>query len=345
MNYLSIKKKIENIILSRSNSYQFYKKEYEKNIKNKKNATPDIEALFNEIKEEFNDIKSTTDGYMDSSTYLLRTLLVDYELNDPKGILKCIHEISEELLVFIINICKNNNIVYWLDASSLLGAVRHEDFIPWDDEIDLGMMRKDYINFNQIIEKEISNYGLDDVLSVEFENNGNLNPFTRIIIKSNLIINDEKPILTILNVFPYDFLEEYNKKTRKMFKDSKSKFYNNLNNNVSLDDCLKEYYKELNVSLDETGYVLSSVDGRYPQEYFVFRTEGVFPLNQIKFRDIIVNSPNDTHYYLKKIYKDYLTLPRIVNIHDKVDSFRYTPNYEEIFNEVITKLHEVNSKF
>ena len=59
------------------------------------------------------------------------------------------------ILEEIDKICKRHNIEYWLDGGSLLGAIRHGGFIPWDDDIDIAMSLEDEKRFEQIAPKEL----------------------------------------------------------------------------------------------------------------------------------------------------------------------------------------------
>lgn len=60
-----------------------------------------------------------------------------------------------EVLQTIIEICKNHNLTYYAFYGTLLGAVRHKGFIPWDDDVDIAMKREDYTKFLQAAGKEL----------------------------------------------------------------------------------------------------------------------------------------------------------------------------------------------
>lgn len=60
-----------------------------------------------------------------------------------------------EVLQVVVNICEKYDITYHAFYGTLLGAVRHKGFIPWDDDIDIAMKREDYTRFLQIAGKEL----------------------------------------------------------------------------------------------------------------------------------------------------------------------------------------------
>ena len=58
--------------------------------------------------------------------------------------LKRLQDLELEMMLKIDEICKRHDLTYYLMGGTLIGAVRHQGFIPWDDDIDLGMPRPDY---------------------------------------------------------------------------------------------------------------------------------------------------------------------------------------------------------
>ena len=108
------------------------------------------------------------------------------------------------------SLCDKFGINWWLDGGTCLGAMRHKGFIPWDDDIDIGMMRSDYDRFCSIAPAE-----LPDGFSFHDSRNspGYAAMFCKVYKDGTLFENQEgrdsgSAMGIFVDVFPYDFLYE-----------------------------------------------------------------------------------------------------------------------------------------
>lgn len=83
--------------------------------------------------------------------------IIQMPKNEFKGysddVLNHLKEVELIILKDFIEICEKNQLNYFIFAGSALGAVRHQGFIPWDDEIDVAMLRKDYEKFLEVFDR------------------------------------------------------------------------------------------------------------------------------------------------------------------------------------------------
>lgn len=114
------------------------------------------------------------------------------------------------ILNVISDLCEQYDISWWLDGGTCLGAMRHKGFIPWDDDIDIGMMRSDYDRFCSIASRELPD-------GFSFHDSRNSSGYAAMFCKvykdgtrfENQEGRDSGSVMGIfIDVFPYDFLYE-----------------------------------------------------------------------------------------------------------------------------------------
>ena len=347
---MGIKKTLEEKILSRSNSYKFYKDYYEKHSGV---SNPKLEKQLKQLQKDFNDYKSKNDAYIDSANYLFNTLFIDYEMNNPTALLNNIQMMCKELLNLVGNICEKHDLTWWIAGGNLLGAVRHRNFVPWDDDMDIALMRKDYIVLYEVINEEIEKTGLDDIVKVHYRHrkidNCTINTFLQLSVK-HPISNRKNPVLGRVDVLPYDYIKDYNENT--IVDDhfnAKINFFRNLNKNMGFEYAINKLYDELNLSMEKTDKIIPGVEGSFGKnnlyKLVIFDTDEMFPIKQAQFGDSTLPVLNNPDHYLKKVYGDYLSVPKKVRTHSSVDTFRYATDAEEVFDKCYSRLKEVNDKF
>ena len=74
---------------------------------------------------------------------------------EKKTELKDVQKEALKILLAFRDICEKNGLNYYISGGTFLGAVRHGGFIPWDDDVDVAMPRKDFNRFLEIAEKEL----------------------------------------------------------------------------------------------------------------------------------------------------------------------------------------------
>ncbi len=107
--------------------------------------------------------------------------------NTYYGKLGTVQQILLGYLLEIDRICRKHHIRYFLAGGTLLGAVRHHGFIPWDDDADVMMLREDYDHFLEVVQQELP----DNIfLQLPETEKGNYNPFTKLRINNTMFATE-----------------------------------------------------------------------------------------------------------------------------------------------------------
>ena len=242
---------------------------------------------------------------------------------------------QRELEIFKVftDLCERYGIRYYLAGGTLLGAVRHKGFIPWDDDIDVNMPREDYDKLLSHAD-EIGASGDYKLAACEL---GNLNyPFAKIYDLHTgirkLYDHDETEKNLWIDIFPMDGLPDDEKEVERIFK--KTLFARHIlrvkqarvgEGKTPLRRLLKPAVKALCMPLsdarilnyinktcrtykvDDCGYMGGIANGYGPQE----RVPRKLYLKSVpmQFEDMTVSAPGCWEYYLKNLYGDYMKLP------------------------------------
>jgi len=236
-----------------------------------------------------------------------------------------------EMLIEFDAICKKHQLQYWLDSGTLLGAVRHQGFIPWDDDIDLSMPVEDYNKFLKIAKSELSSeiFFQTSQTDKDFK-------FDYIKLRSNKASivefhEKDKQIKyhqgVFVDIFPMLTLE--NTEANKKQYDSTFKKIRNVSSvslhtpdgidnpvtRASLVESLKQKHQGWGNDSSKVIY-----GGEMPDVAAWFDIAEVLPLTVIEFEGRLFSAPNNPAHYLHAIYDfDYSQLPpenkRIVHAH------------------------------
>lgn len=248
-----------------------------------------------------------------------------------------IQKIEFDILKRFADVCEKNNLRYYLCGGTLLGAIRHKGFIPWDDDIDILMPRPDFIRFQELSKNNI----MGNDLKVCSSYLGNLNdPFCK-IFNINTIMKKEYSEDSFdnhiwIDIFPMDGLPTSEKKVKRIFRKvavaraivrtikvrmeisdqiSKTKF-KAIMKRISqpilrligskrivayIDKLVQKY------NFDDSYYVGGIAFGYGPQEKMV--REDYVPVVKVEFEGHFFNAPGCWDVYLRNLYGDYMKLP------------------------------------
>ena len=289
-----------------------------------------------------------------------------------EGTLRNIQLLYVELLRFIDNVCKKYNLEYCLAYGTLIGAIRHKGFIPWDDDFDIIMIRKDYNKLIEVLPEEINKY---DIFKENCALTRLINAKENYFIDFNTIYDkklghDEyfnndpklgksiflqlgwlKPMVK-LDIFPFDYIKKdsidyYNKNYlghkyyfRKLYHDP----------NFSFDKEFNDRFEKLGFTLDETDFIAEGIDASESDDLGVFEKSVFFPTQTMKFEGYEFKCPNKPKEFIKRLYGDnIMDIPENIRMHgySEYNSTLFNSNEEmdKAFNDVISYLKEINDNF
>ena len=232
---------------------------------------------------------------------------------DPK-VLHQAQMIMLDMLEEVDRICRKHRLDYWLDSGTLLGAVRHGGFIPWDDDIDIGMPMEDYRRFCAIAPHELKpgialqSYTDDPDVYIDFvklrSDKGTL------IEQHHLKEKDRHDSRIFLDVFPFITIKKgrFHRILQKgIFVVIKLLNYNHLRQ-AKMRRWVIRMVNKLHRPEARSGMIVTGGEVADLPSYFDYDT--VFPTRNILFEGKEVRAPNKPDQYLTQLFgKSYMILP------------------------------------
>ena len=244
------------------------------------------------------------------------------------------------ILKKFIKICEKNNLRYYLCGGTLLGAIRHKGFIPWDDDIDIAMPREDYNSFCEVYKNKY--HETDDKFFIDLSSNHNV-PYGLITDKSIKITFNVTSSAAYkyawLDIFPIDGFPKSNilgaihirnflfKKVLYMFSnfedlpDQKHKWSLPKRVIVRIANKLKfhKLFRNRTMFFNWANNVLLKYSMYKTDKccilWGLYKYKDIFPTNwfgegvSVEFEGITANAPCKYDNYLKQLYGDYMVLP------------------------------------
>jgi lipopolysaccharide cholinephosphotransferase len=229
-----------------------------------------------------------------------------------------------EILEIVDAICKKHNIEYWLDGGSILGAVRHGGFIPWDDDIDIAMRQEELDRFIKIAPAELPKHLF---LQTAESDPSQKEPIVKIRDLNSLYIEDtdvfnaEYQKGLYIDIFPFVDYPSVSRKWAKNILKGISTSYSILHKQhyYSGRSFFEFFYFSIKGwilnTIWKSAYLCNKTDkyiGNVPINCgygIMHRKDSVFPIGKIEFEGKKFSAPHNPDAYLKDLYKNYMEIP------------------------------------
>lgn len=211
----------------------------------------------------------------------------------------------------IHNICEKNNINYFIEAGTLLGAVRHKGFIPWDDDADVAMFREDYEKFLEIAPEELPH---DLFLQTEKTDAA----YNHLTSPCKIRCNDTITLSVAysknvhngiwVDVFPIDNLPV----NTEVLENQKMIAYELWMNShkISFEEKQKIFKKMQEMNLENSLYSSYGVECVSRGDY-IFNNNSLKDKVKYEFEGELFYGPRDYDEYLTNMFGNYMKLPPI----------------------------------